>query len=561
MKTHLEESIVEPCREETPHEQLQETTTMKYILVLALGILPSFVVQPHAFADAPRPNVLFIASDDMRPWLGCYGHPQAKTPNLDRLAASGVRFHSAHVQYAICMASRTSMLSGCRPDEAGRQWYIGPGKAIPQMPHHVSIRALRPDIVSLPQHLRKQGWHTVSIGKIGHDWDRDGFDELRFGPDEGMLGYYELPESVAKIKDKSLKLPPRGIPYEAADLPDAQYNDGEMALDAVKKLKALKAAGKPFFLGIGFWRPHMPLVCPKKYWDMYPASEVVLPTNVTQPADVGPLARFSGPSGVNWENYRLPEKKDGSLDEANMREMIRGYLACISFVDTQAGIVLDALKAEGLDRNTIVIFWGDHGYHLGEHGEWSKVTNYEEATRVPLIIRDPTAPRGGAVVEQPVETLDLFPTLCDLLGLPAPAHLEGESLRPLLRGEPGRKKDLAISVMQRNAAHSFSLGKGGRWDAVGWSLRTATHRFNLWLDHKTKAPVQREFFDLTADPGENTNLANDPVHTAAMRVLEERLMKEIILPHRQIQSTLRRGTTAAESPSSKPKDSVEQKKK
>ncbi len=536
--------------------------TLPPLLLTSLAVILLPVALAHAAAPASkRPkNILFIVSDDMRPWLGCYGHLQAKTPNLDKLAASGVRFRSAHVQYALCMPSRTSMLSGCRPDEAGRQWYIGPGRAGPQMPHSISIRALRPGIVSLPEHLRKHGWHTISIGKIGHDWDTDGFNELRFGPAEGSLGYYELPENVAKIKDKSLKLPPRGIPYETADLPDAQYNDGKMAADAVKTLKALKAAGKPFFLGIGFWRPHMPLVCPKKYWDIYPASEVILPTNLKQPADVGPLARISGPSQVNWDNYRLPEKEDGSLDEVNMREMIRGYLACISFVDAQAGIVLDALNAEGLDRNTIVIFWGDNGYHLGEHGEWSKITNYEESTRVPLIIRDPAALRSGVVVEQPVETLDLFPTLCELLGLPAPAHLEGESLCPLLRGEPGRKKDFAVSLMQRNAAHRWDLRKGERWDAVGWSLRTATHRFNLWLDHETKAPLQREFFDLTADPGENTNLAADPAHAAAMRVLEERLMKEIVLPHRQIQSTLRRATTAMEPLGSKPKESMEDKK-
>jgi iduronate 2-sulfatase len=402
----------------------------------------------------------------------------------------------------------------------------------------VSIRALRPDIVSLPEHLRKNGWHTISIGKVGHEWDTDGFDELRYGPDESVLGYYELPENMAKIKDKSLRLPSRGIPFEAADLPDTRYNDGEMAAEAVKMFKALKAAGKPFFLGVGFWRPHMPLVCPKKYWDMYPASEVIPPPNPKQPTDVGPLARLSGPSQVKWDNYRLPEKKDGSLDDANMREMIRGYLACITFVDAQVGIVLDALKTEGLEKNTIVIFWSDNGYHLGEHGEWGKVTDYEESTRVPLIIRDPSAPRRGAVVKQPVESLDLFPTLCDLLGLPAPKHLEGESLRPLLRGEPGRAKDYAVSLVQRGGARRWLVVGDERWDAVGWSLRTATHRFNLWLDQKTKQPLQRELFDHTADAGENTNLANDPSQAAVMRSLEERLMKEIILPHRGIWSAL-----------------------
>jgi iduronate 2-sulfatase len=264
---------------------------------------------------------------------------------------------------------------------------------------------------------------------------------------------------------------------------------------------------------------------------MYPSSEVILPTNLKQPADVGPLARISGPSQVNWDNYRLPEKRDGSLDETNMREMIRGYLACISFVDAQAGIVLDALKAEGLDQNTVVIFWGDNGYHLGEHGEWGKITNYEESTRVPLIIRDPAAPRPGTVVEQPVETLDLFPTLCDLLGLPAPAHLEGESLRPLLRGEPGRKKDFALFDAAKRCS-SLGPPQGGN-GTCRLSLRTATHRFNLWLD-RNKDPVRRSF-RLTADPVKQKPRRR-PACAAAMRVL--RTVNEGNHPaHRRIQST------------------------
>ena len=481
-------------------------------------------------------NVLFIASDDMRAWLGCYGHPQAKTPNLDRLAAQGTRFDSAHVQCALCMPSRTSMLSGRRPDEEGRYWFIG-RRSEWKLPPINSIRSLLPDVVSLPEHLRNHGWHTVSIGKIGHDWDTDVFDELRFGPHEGSLGsYYVLPENVEKTKKgNSQGLPPRGVMHEAADLPDSEYYDGQMAIDAAATLKALKSAGKPVFLGLGFWRPHFPLVCPKKYWDMYPASEVILPSNLEQPGDVGPLARMSGPAQSNWIHYRLPEGTDGKLDDANMRETIRGYLACMSFVDAQVGLVLEALEAEGLDKDTIVVFWGDNGHHLGEHGEWAKMTNYEEATRVPLIIRDPTAP-CGVTVEQPVEALDLFPTLCDLLDLPAPEELEGESLRPLLHGESGRKNDTAVSLVHRGGNQRWIIVNAERWDAVGWSLRTPTHRFNLWFDMETKEPLQRELFDLVADPGENRNLADDPAHAGILRVLEERLLEEFVLPHRRARS-------------------------
>lgn len=472
-------------------------------------------------AEAPRktasgspatPNVLFIAVDDLRSWLGVYGHPQVRTPHLDALAASGVRFDSAYSQAAVCMPSRTSILSGCRPDEAGEQWLIGRKSAR-------SIRTVRPDITSLPEHLRTHGWHTVSIGKIGHDWDTDGFDEMRLGPAERELGYFQLPGSRAKIADKSLKLPARGIPFEAADLPETDFNDGKVAADAVRTLKTLKAAGKPFFLGVGFWRPHMPLVVPKKYWDMYPPESIALPQNLAPPAGVGPLARFSGPSQINWSNYRLPEQKDGTLDERNMREMIRGYLAAITFVDAQIGLVLAALEDEGLAGNTIVIFWSDQGYHLGEHGEWSKLTCYEESTHIPLLIRDPAAPHAGSVVAPPVEALDLYPTLCDLLDLPRPAHLEGESLVPLLRGEPGRKNDSAITLVHRPSA-------------VGWSLRTATHRYTVWFDKKTQQPVQRELFDRRTDPGENQNLSADPEHAALMQTLHDRLMRQAIEPQR-----------------------------
>ncbi|MFA5057747.1 MAG: sulfatase [Opitutaceae bacterium] len=500
---------------------------MKKAFALVFGLL----VHATLAAERPRPNVLFICADDMRPWLGCYGQPRAITPHMDTLAAAGVRFDSAHCQFALCMPSRTSLLSGLRPDEAGRQIYLSTGEGSLHDPNQ-SIRHLRPDIVTLPQYLRQQGWRTVSIGKVGHDWDERGFDEYRLGPAEtyNEFEFYVLPESRAKLKDKSLNLPPRGIPFEAADRADIEYNDTIIAADTVTTLQRLKARGEPFFLAVGLFRPHMPLVCPKRYWDRYPADQMVLATNLKQPADVGPFARFSGPTQTNWKYYRFPEKADGSVDEVTMRDMIRGYLACITFVDVQIGQILDELKAEGLDKNTIVVLWSDNGYHLGEHGEWNKVTNYEEGTRVPLIIVDPAAPHAGRVVSQPVELLDLYPTFCDLLGLPKPKHLEGESLLPLLRGEPGRVRACAVSIIVRSALRDLIPEID---DAVGWSLRTARYRYTVWFDGRTKQILQRELFDHDTDPGENKNLSGDPAHAAIMNELHEKLLREYIEPQRK----------------------------
>ena len=241
-------------------------------------------------------------------------------------------------------------------------------------------------------------------------------------------------------------------------------------------------------------------------------------------------ARLPGPTQSNWKYYRFPEKKDGSVDEATMRETIRGYLACITFTDVQIGHILDALKTEDLEKNTIVVLWSDHGYHLGEHGEWSKVTNYEESTRVPLIIVDPAAPHANRVVSQPVELLDLYPTFCDLLDLPKPKFLEGESLLPLLRDEPGRVKDCAVSIVVRSALRDLIPEID---DAVGWSLRTARYRYTVWFDGKAKQILQRELIDHDADPGENKNLSGDPAHTAILSELHEKLMREFIGPQRR----------------------------
>ncbi len=440
-------------------------------------------------------NVLFLAIDDLRPQLGVYGQPQMITPNIDALGARGMVFKRAYCQSAICGPSRASLLSGLRPDTSG---------IIRNRP---SVSKAVPDILTLPQQFKSHGYHTVSLGKIYHGPgdDKPGWSEAPVRP----KGAYVLPANVNAMAAYARGLaagkdPSRGPVVEAADVPDEAYSDGKVANLAVKALQRIK--DKPFFLATGFSKPHMPFACPKKYWDMYPEESIRLADNPFLPKDVPEIAPY------NYDEMRAYSdiNDDGTLTDEKRRELIRGYYACVSYIDTQVGKVLAELDRLNLCDNTIIILWGDHGWHLGENAQWGKHTNYEIATRAPLILSVPGMRNTGQSTDALVEFVDIYPTLSELCKFPLPDHLEGHSVVPLLEAPDRPWKTAAFSQVLR-------------WDrGMGYTLRTDRYRYCRWQDPKGNI-VGREIYDHRVDPQENVNLAQRPERAQLLQNLDQQL--------------------------------------
>ncbi|MCX6906446.1 MAG: sulfatase, partial [Verrucomicrobia bacterium] len=347
--------------------------------------LTALVVVASSFAsaaDKPKLNVLFIAVDDLRPELGCYGAAHIKSPNVDRLAARGLLFERAYCQQAVCNPSRASVLSGCRPDTTR------------VMANNVFLRPMMPDVVTLPQHFKNNGWHTISLGKVFHHSEREPGDDPQSWSEPSWyhgqpLRHWFTKESEEFIK-RLKKLPEkerpkliRGQPFEAANEPDDVYSDGQTAAKAIETLRRLK--DRPFFLAVGFVKPHLPFTCPQKYWDLYPADTIKLPANYHPPKNA------PEPALHNWYELRTygGVPPTGGIPDEMALNLIRGYRACTSFMDAQVGHVLDELDRLGLRERTLVVLWGDHGYHLGENGIFTKMTNFELGTHAPLIVSAP----------------------------------------------------------------------------------------------------------------------------------------------------------------------------
>jgi len=440
------------------------------------------------------PNVLFIAVDDLRVELGCYGSGHVLSPQIDALAARGMLFERAYCQQALCNPSRASVLTGLRPDTL-RVW---------DLPTH--FRETHPEVVTLPQLFRQHGYHARGVGKIFHNWRQDdwkGDEESWSVP--SVLHYGTHGADKPKVKGE---LPPnlassRGG-TECRDVPDEAYYDGRVAKAAIEALREIADAGEPFFLGVGFWKPHTPFNAPKKYWDLYDRETIPLPARVAPPADVPDLA-------LTGSRYR-----DG-LASDRLREMHHGHLAAISYLDAQVGKVLDELDRLGLAENTIIVFWSDHGLHLGEHGLVNKTTTFELDARVPLLIAAPGL-AGGRRTAGLVELLDLYPTLTDLCGLDAPPELEGVSLRPLLDDPAATVREAALTQAPRP-----NYLRGGRPETMGYSIRTDRFRYTEWRDFDTGAPQARELYDHRVDPGETVNLAGREEHRETARELAIRL--------------------------------------
>jgi iduronate 2-sulfatase len=438
---------------------------------------------------AAKPNVLFIAVDDLRPELGCYGNALVKSPNIDRLAASGMTFKRAYCQQAVCSPSRTSLLTGTRPD-TNRVWDLT-----------THFRKALPDVVTLPQLFRGQGYQTRAMGKIFHHGldDEPSWSVPTLHPVARVMPPNAPGLEKSEINPKTRRGPPFGSP----DVADNALHDGELADLAVAALGELKESGQPFFLAVGFIKPHLPFVAPKKYWDLYDPASIPIAPNPFHPKGapaialngIGELRSYGGvPAGP-----RLPD--------AYARQLKHGYYAAVSYMDAQVGKVLDQLDRLGLRENTIIVLWGDHGWKLGEHAAWAKHSNVEDDTRAPLLVAVPGMKQAGKSTEALVEFVDIYPTLAELAGLPLPGHLEGTSFKPLLENPRAPGKPAAFSQYPR--------GK-----LMGYSMRTDRHRFTRWVDRKDMSKVKAvELYDHRADPQENVNIAKDPANRELVRQL------------------------------------------
>lgn len=452
-------------------------------------------------------NVLFIAVDDLRPELGCYGAAHMKTPHLDRLASQGMLFERAYCQVAVCNPSRSSVLSGTRPDTTG------------VLDNQHFMRPNMPDVISLPQHFKNHGYTSLSLGKIFHHSEREpGDDPQSWSEPSWYHGepykHWFTQESLDYVKQ--LKALPkaqqpkqlRAAPFEAADEPDTSYPDAQTAVKAIETLQRLKAEAKPFFLGVGFVKPHLPFTCPQKYWDLYPETSIQLAANAQRPKDA--------PEPAFHNNYELRSygtvPENGPISDAMALKLIRGYRACVSFMDAQLGRVLAELDRLGLRENTLIVLWGDHGYHLGENGLFTKMTNFEQGTRVPLLVSHPGMKTAGQRSKALVELVDLYPTLAQLCDLPLPKHLEGTSFAPLLENPDQPWKKAAFSQYLRT----------GKPPHTGRSLRTDRWRYTEWHDLKGK-PAGVELYDELNDPQETANLASDPTHAETVKQLADQL--------------------------------------
>lgn len=467
-------------------------------LVFGLGS----VVRRVDAADATRPNVLLICVDDLKPVLGCYGNTMVKSPNIDRLAARGVVFERAYTNQAVCSPSRNALMTGIRPGRLG----------IYDLATH--FRLAVPDAVTLPQHFMGQGWRAEALGKILHAGNGNREDPASWSVPvfKGDAEMYAL--EASRVADKTGKpagpygrLPknaPRGAAWEAADVPDHAYRDGQLADEAVARLKAVAAKpDKPFFLAVGFLKPHLPFCAPQKYWDLYDRAAFPVAALTSLPAGA---PEFAGhPSGELRRYSAIPDEGGFSVDL--QRTLIHGYHACVSYTDAMIGKVLDALDALQLTRNTVVVLWGDHGWHLGDHGLWCKHSNYEQAARIPFMMAGPGIAQGRAAGL--VETVDLYPTLAELAGLPARAGLDGRSLVPQLRdpAAPGAPHVL----------HCYPRSAG----LIGRALRTPTQRLVEWKVPGAAADsAVVELYDYGKDPQEEKNLAaSAPETVAALRAI------------------------------------------
>ena len=475
---------------------------LMFFSVLFLSILLAGIASSVGAAE--QPNVLFIAVDDLRPELGCFGNTVIKTPNIDQLAAEGRCFQRHYVSSAVCVPSRSALLAG--------RHYGGNWRA------YRKLKTEPAEPVSFPHLFRKNGYRTVCIGKVSHlpggvieptqkiheiafSWD------LAYAP----IGKWKDPWGAffayadGSIREYGYGRNKTDTPaYEIVDVPDAGYPDGLNAEAAIKQLRDLAARKQPFLLAVGFYKPHLPFNAPKKYWDLYDRDRIPLPPSPRPPQGVDPEISLHHSFEVTT-HYDWPGGP-GNISDVQARTLRHAYYACVSYADVQVGKVLREAKALGLERNTIVVLWTDHGWHLGDHGMFGKQTNFEVATRSPLIIKIPGMQQAGVATQSLAQTIDLYPTLADLCGFQAPMTLQGVSLKPLLL-DP-------LATVRESA---FSFYKNGK------TLRTDRYRVVKWTDKKTEEVLQIELYDHEKDPHETVNVARNPEYESTVKSLLQQL--------------------------------------
>lgn len=459
------------------------------LLILGLALAP-------APAHAERPNVLFIAVDDLRPQLNCYGKEFMHTPHIDTLAQRGVLFERAYCMVPTCGASRASLMTGLRP---------GPTRFVNYLTWAERDAA---GVTTLNSQFKNHGYTTISLGKVFHH------------PEDNVQGWSEPPwrsrsndyqnrtANQQAIAEHRRKYPERqrvnGLPFEAGDAADDDYRDGQSAVKAIEYLKRFsKQPKQPFFLAVGFFKPHLPFLAPRKYWDLYDFDKIDIPDNYWAPKNAPPVALHTSGELRNYST--IPP--EGPVDRPTARRLIHGYYACVSFTDAQIGRILKSLDQLGLADNTIVVLWGDHGWQLGEHGMWNKHSCFETSMHAPLIIAAPgmQGVRPGTRVGALTEFIDIYPTLCELTGVPAPEHLQGRSVAPLMKDPAAPWKAYAV----------------GRFRS-GDTIRSDRYRFSEYTNSAGEAEA-RMLYDHRSDPAENSNVAEQPGQAANARELATQL--------------------------------------
>lgn len=519
------------------YHNFQPMRTLTAILMGAMFVFGLTTALDTRAQQGKKLNVLMIAVDDLKPMLGCYGADQVFSPNIDALASRGTVFLKNYCQQAVCAPTRASLLTGLRPDIT-RVWDL-----------KTLLRDMVPNVITMPQYFKQQGYTTTGIGKVFDSRSVDkqmdavswsmpyqklveedyaaGFGKPR-GHYQAKSSHDQLDRSLAQAR--SLGLNPKQIDsfmdkhrvvVEAGDVPDDAYNDGAIARKAGKMLVDLAKGEKPFFFAVGFSKPHLPFVSPKKYWDLYDRNKIRL-ADYQSFANGSPAFAYQ-PSSELVSNYILPDdsrfKADYALQTAEVqRLLIHGYLAAVSYMDAQVGYIMNELKRLGLDKNTVVVLWGDHGWHLGDHGIWNKHTNFEQATKSPLVIAAPGFAENQRVAGLS-EFVDVFPTLCDLTGLKIPAGLSGTSLVPMIKN-PG------ISV-KGFARSQYPRGE----NRMGYALRSDRYRCVVWFEEKYRQqPVTSkskiiavELYDYQSDPLEKQNQAGNPAYAQIVSDMKDAL--------------------------------------
>ena len=477
-------------------------TFLKLSILFVVSFLFDRVYSQVNLTDQNKLNVILILVDDLKPTLGIYSDSLSKSPNINQLAKEGLRFNLAYANQAVCAPSRYNLLLGKRSTSTGLYRF------------GVNFRDVYPEIETLPQIFKNNGYHTESIGKVFHVGhgninDEDSWSVPHHG--EKVIEYIlpksnngELTREEAYFENYNLyskekidvNTLPRGAAWESPDVLDEAYADGRVARHTINRLRYLSEnKNQPFFLAIGFVRPHLPFSVPKKYWDLYEKDKLPLPQFEKPPKDA---PNYAVKRGGEINNFKPIDPSKIQLSKELKRNLIHGYYASISYMDEQMGRVMKEVKKLKLDKNTIIVLWGDHGWHLGDHGIWTKHTNYEQATRIPLIIKAPGYTIKNSECNQTVETVDLYPTLTDLADLnrKTPIHkLDGKSLRPII-------KDSLVNIKD-HIYHSY-IRKGN----LGEAIRNKRYRMIRWTNLKNREKVEYELYDYNKDPEERVNIAN-----------------------------------------------------